>query len=351
MADDILFSVRGQVGRVVLNRPQAFNALDDPMTVAFHDRLMAWAGDAAVKAVVVTSSGERAFCAGGDIRQLWDARGRGAAAVAGYFWNEYRLDWAIHHFPKPYVTLVDGITLGGGTGVAVNGRHCVVTERASLAMPETGIGFFPDVGATHFLARAPGRLGLYLGLTGARVALGDAVHARLATAYVPKERLAALEAALAAADYGDDPARVADAVIAAHAADPGPAPLADRQGVIDATFGAPTMDGVLGRLRALGDDWAKETLATLAAKSPTSLKVVFRQLAAGAPADYESAARMEYRMACRFAAGHEFYEGIRAAVVDKDRNPRWDPPRLDGVTPADVDSYFAPPPGGDLRLD
>jgi enoyl-CoA hydratase len=348
MSDDIVFSVRGRVGHVLLNRPQAFNALDDDMTVAFHDRLRAWAVDPAVRAVVATSASDRAFCAGGDIRKLWDARAAGVPRLWRYFGNEYRLNAAVANFAKPYCALVDGLALGGGMGIAVNGSHCVVTERAGLAMPETGIGFFPDVGATVFLNRCPGRLGLYLGLTGARAGAADAVYAGLAGAFVPSDRLAALEAALFAPDYGGDAYAAMTAAITAHASHPGPSPLAARQAQIDAAFGAPSMAAILDRLRAMDDPWAAETLASLATKSPTSLAVVFRQLARGAGLDINAAIRMEYRMAARFAVGEEFYEGIRAALVDKDRNPRWNPPRLEDV--GDIEAYFAPPPEGELVL-
>lgn len=349
MSDDILFAVRGRVGHVLLNRPQAFNALDDDMTVAFHARLKAWAADPAVRAVVVTSASDRAFCAGGDIRKLWDAHAAGVPRLWRYFGNEYRLDAAVANFPKPYCALIDGLTLGGGMGIAVNGSHRVVTERASMAMPETGIGFFPDVGATHFLNRCPGRTGLYLGLTGARAAAADALHAGLATAFVPKDRLAALETALLGDAYDGDAHAAMTAAVASYAGDPGPSPLAARRAEIDDAFGAPSMAAVLDRLGAMGGVWAAETLATLRSKSPTSLAVVFRQLTEGAGLDVNAAIRLEYRIAARFAVGTEFFEGIRAAVVDKDRNPRWSPARLDDV--GDIDAYFAPPPDGDLVLD
>lgn len=344
--NDIIFEVERGRARVLLNRPKALNALSFEMAKRFDARLSEWAEDPAVRFVVIEGAGERAFCAGGDIRELYRSMNDPASTLAADFYRvEYRLNHRIHAFPKPYVALIDGVVMGGGVGVSVHGSHRVVGDKLLFAMPETGIGLFPDVGGSYFLPRLPGRLGFYLGLTGARIGAADALYCGIATHYVPSDRFAALRTAL---DEGG--AEGIDAAIARFAADPGPAPLAAHRAAIDRCFAAGTVEGVLDALRAEGTEWARETLAGLAKKSPTSLKVTLRQLQRGAGLDFAAAMRMEYRLSQHFCAGHDFREGIRAVVIDKDNAPRWRPDRLDAVSEADVESYFAPLPGGDLEL-
>lgn len=343
--NDIRFVERKGVGVVALDRPKALNALTEAMIVAFDDRLRAWRDDGTVRRVLLTATGERAFCAGGDVRSLHARRDAGPEAVARFFRHEYRLNARIRDFPKPVVALIDGIAMGGGLGISVNGRHRVVTEHVTMAMPETAIGFFPDVGATDFLGRLPGRTGLYLALTGARIGHADACHLGLATAFVPRERMAALVDALQ--DGDDDPA----ATIARFAFPPDPAPIAARRTAIDAAFGAPSLAEAIARLRARDDDWARETLALLAAASPTSLAVTWAQFAAPPDPDFRAVMRREFRMARRFCERPDFFEGVRAALVDKDRAPRWDPSGLDAVTAAEVATYFASPRDGELVFD
>ncbi|MFQ5984344.1 MAG: enoyl-CoA hydratase/isomerase family protein [Alphaproteobacteria bacterium] len=349
--EDILFKLSGAVGRVELNRPKALNALTLAMMRRFDAKLIAWAGDARVKAVVVTGAGERAFCAGGDIRALYEAMGRPDDPLPRDFYRqEYTLNHRIFHYPKPYIALVDGVVMGGGVGVSVHGSHRVVTERLIFAMPETGIGLFPDVGGSYFLFRCPGRIGMYLGLTGARLGPADALYCGLATHYVPRERLRPLATALAGADVGDDARQAVSTVIERFAADPGPAPLAQHRDAIDRCFAARSVEGIMEALQAEGSAWAKETRAMLETKSPTSLKVTFRQLTAGAGLDIAEALTIEFRLTQRFVAGHDFYEGVRAAVIDKDNAPAWKPARLGEVDEAEVDSYFAPLPQGELTF-
>ncbi|MBM3485865.1 MAG: enoyl-CoA hydratase/isomerase family protein [Alphaproteobacteria bacterium] len=342
---DIRFTVRNAVGHVTLDRAAALNALTEAMIIAFDDQLRRWQDDAGVRRVVVTSANARAFCAGGDVRSLHARRAEGADAVARFFRHEYRLNARIRSFAKPIVALVDGIAMGGGLGISVNGHHRVVTEHVTMAMPETAIGFFPDVGATDFLGRCPGRTGLYLALTGARIGPEDACHLGLATAFVPRARLAALADAL---DDGDgDPG----ATIALFALPSGPAPIALRRTAIDAAFGAPSLAAAIDRLGARDDDWARETRALLAAASPTSLAVTWAQFAAPPEPDFRAVMRREFRMARQFSARTDFVEGVRAALVDKDRTPRWDPATLDAVTASEVARYFASPPEGELAFD
>jgi enoyl-CoA hydratase len=241
--------------------------------------------------------------------------------------------------------------MGGGVGVSVHGSHRIVTERTLFAMPETGIGLFPDVGATYMLPRLPGALGLYLGLTGARLGAADCLYAGIGTGYVPAERLEALESALAETPLRADPAAAVEGVLARFQADPGPAPLTELRALIDACFGQPSLTAILAALEAETTGWGAAQLQELATKSPTSLAVTFRQLCNGATLGFDSAMQMEYRLVHRFMEGHDFREGVRALLVDKDRRPAWQPPHLNDVTDAMVDACFAPLPDGDLVID
>jgi len=257
----------------------------------------------------------------------------------------------LHHFTKPWIALLDGIAMGGGVGVSVHGSHRIVTERTLFAMPETGIGLFPDVGATYMLPRLPGALGLYLGLTGARLGAADCLYAGIGTAYVAAERLEALEAALAKTPLRENPFAAVDAVLSTFRGDPGPAPIVEARERVDACFGRESLSAVLAALHGEASGWGAAQAVELASKSPTSLAVTFRQLCTGATLDFDSAMRLEYRLVHRFMAGHDFREGVRALLIDKDRRPRWCPERLDDVSDAMVDDYFAPLPGGDLALE
>ena len=341
MPDLIEFAVRGTLGRVHLNAPATFNALTRQMCIAFREKLLEWADDPAVGAVAVSGAGDRAFCAGGDIRALYDSHKAGESTTNMFFWDEYRLDYAVHEFPKPYVALVDGIVMGGGVGISVHGSHRIMTERTTFAMPECGIGLFPDVGGTAFLPRAPGELGMYLALTGARMKAADAIHAGIGTHYTPSAKLDALLERLADADPAGN-AESVDAVVAAFAEDPGPVQIREHARTIDRCFAAPTVAGIVDALEAEDGYFAIETADTLRAKSPTSMLVTHRQLRGGAGLDFEAVMRREYRMACAFLDGHDFFEGVRAAVIDKDRNPRWNPARLQDVGEAEIARYFAP---------
>ena len=341
MSNLIEFSVTGALGRVHLNSPSTFNALTREMCIAFRAKLLEWADDSAIGAVLVSGESERAFCAGGDIRALYDSHRAGNDTTHMFFWDEYRLDYAVHRFPKPYVALVDGIVMGGGVGISVHGSHRVMTERTTFAMPECGIGLFPDVGGTDFLPRAPGELGMYLALTGARMKAADAIHAGIGTHYMPSAKLDALLECLSNADLTGGVESV-DAVVEAFAEDAGPVQIREHARVIDRCFSTPTVPEIIDALEAEDGYFAIETADTLRTKSPTSMLVTHRQLRGGAGLAFEEVMRREYRMACVFLAGHDFFEGIRAAVIDKDRKPRWEPARLEDVGEADVGRYFAP---------
>jgi enoyl-CoA hydratase len=350
--DDILFAHEDGLATVTLNRPQALNAFTLDMYRRFDPKLCAWADDPGVQAVLIRGAGERAFCAGGDVRAIYEA-GRGLSGdrslTSVFFREEYELIRRIHRYPKPYIAIIDGITMGGGAGVSVNGAYRVATERTMLAMPETGIGLFPDVGATQFLNLCPGRVGRYLGLTGARAGAADTLYCGFATHFVSRERLGELVAALAVSDKIEE-------TLARFATDPEPPPIAKLQPAIDRCFGGDTVEAILDALQREaaggGSDaaWAAETRAGLLTKSPTSLKLTLRQLITGCGFTIEDALALEYRLTQHVMAGHDFYEGVRAVLVDKDQKPRWEPATLAAVDERLVDSYFAPLGEAELRF-
>lgn len=335
-ADETIFAKDGVLGRILLNRPQALNALSPRQFTDLAERLGEWAADPTIAVVVIEGAGERAFSAGGDIRVVWDAHLRGDhRANVAIFRDEYRLDRLIHHYPKPYVSVLDGIVMGGGAGVSVNGRTRIATERTLFAMPETAIGFFPDVGATHFLSRLPGRLGLYLGLTGARLGPEDCLWAGIATHYVPSAEIPAMIAELA---RGGE----VDKVLTRFHRHPGESGLARIQDGIERCFGQATLVEIVEALAGEQSDWAQQASASLARHSPTALHVAFVQLTEGKGLGFDESIRREFRLACRFLLHPDFPEGIRAMVVDKDKAPRWLPAGLGQVDPDHVRSMFAP---------
>jgi enoyl-CoA hydratase len=323
-------AVSGGIGSVVLDRPHALNALDLHMVRRMSAALEAWREEPAVRAVVVTSSSPKAFCAGGDIRAVREAGVRGDPdAVRRYFTAEYTLDAAVASYPKPYVSLIDGYALGGGLGISVHGRFRVVTERASLAMPETAIGFFPDVGAGYFLPRLRGATGMYLGLTGTRISGAAAVECGLATHYVDSADLPALQRALAASG-GEGVPEVLDGF----SRTPPASELHGHHDAIDRCFSAPGPDEVLDRLAAEGTEWAEETLAALRGACPSSLWTTFQLLRRGAGSTLGQCLALDLRLALRVATTHDFTEGVRAVLVDKDRSPAWSPATLADLDPA-----------------
>ncbi|HJS88265.1 MAG TPA: enoyl-CoA hydratase/isomerase family protein [Acetobacteraceae bacterium] len=313
----------GRVGRIKLNRPKALNALDISMIRAITAALEEWREIPSVHAVVMEGEGERAFCAGGDIRAIRQSHLDGRTdEVEAFFSEEYALNLLIATYPKPYVALVDGICMGGGIGVSVHGTARVASEHALFAMPETAIGFFPDIGATYVLPRLPGALGTYLALTGARVQGADAVHAGLATHFVPRAGVAALSAALA---------RDGVAVLAVHAAPLPEFSLALHRAVIDHAFAADSVPEIVARLEADGGAFARETVKTLRTMSPSSLVWSLRLLRQGAERTLPACLDAELRATRTVTAGPEFLEGVRAMVVDKDRAPKWRPARIEDV--------------------
>jgi enoyl-CoA hydratase len=342
---DILIERRGTAGVVTLNRPAALNAVTHGMVARLAAALARWREDAAITRIVVTAAGERAFSAGGDLRGLYDLAAAGRQDEALAFWREeYILNATIKRYPKPYVALIDGIVMGGGVGLSIHGSHRVAGDRFRFAMPEVGIGFFPDVGATWFLPRLPGELGTWCALTGERIDAAGSVAAGLATHRIPSARFADLTDALCTGV-------AVDAVLASFAdlaaSTPLPEPLA-RRGTIDRLFAAGSVEDILTGLdaesRSGGPDarWAETTAATIRAKAPLSLKIALAQMRRGRTWSFEACMKAEMRIVSRVAYGRDFYEGIRAVIVDKDNRPRWQPATLDAVTAADVEAYFAP---------
>ena len=343
--DEVLFEQQGRAGVITLNRPKALNALTLPMVDAMTAQLKAWRDDQRIEMVVVKGAGDKAFCAGGDIRALYDSGQAGTPYVIDFYAREYRLNTMIKRYSKPYIALVNGIVMGGGVGVSVHGSVRVCGERTMFAMPETGIGLFPDVGGTYFLPRCPGEIGMYLALTGARLDVTDARYAGVATHVVPQAQHENLLDALC------NSAVPLERVLEQHAVFAHDKPkLEGLRPTIDRHFSGASVDAIISSLQAGNSLFEEQTLKTLQSKSPTSLKVAFRQVREGAKLSFEDCMRLEFRLTNRFMRGVDFYEGVRAVIIEKDNAPRWNPPALHQVSAADVDRYFAPLDGGDLEL-
>lgn len=331
---EVLFEQRGVAGIITLNRPKALNALTLGMVRLIHPQLTAWAQDEAISCVIIQGTGDRAFCAGGDIRALHDWGKAGDRQQIDLFAEEYRMNTAIKEFPKPFVALMDGINMGGGVGLSVHGSHRVATERLLFAMPETGIGLFPDVGGTYFLPRCPGEIGMYLGLTGSRIKAADAIYAGIADTFVPSD---ALDALLASLCEGVAP----DAAIGAVSQELEIAPLSAMRAEIDQHFALSSVDAVLKSLTASGSDWCLKMVSTIESKSPLSTRVTFEQIRTGADLEFRACMALEFRLTNRFMAAPNFYEGVRAVVIEKDQAPKWQPATLADVDDGQVKAYFA----------
>ena len=341
---ELLVERRGRALWLTLNRPQALNALNRSMAQAVHRALFDAAADGGPEIVVIEGAGDRAFCAGGDVALLGRQGREDRALWEGFFHDEYRMNQAIARLGVPYVALIDGITMGGGVGLSIHGPYRVATERTMFAMPETGIGLIPDVGGTHALAKLPGEIGTWLALTGARLKAADCMHAGIATHYVPSERLDVLRDLLATGD------ETVDEVLAALDAPAGEAPLASYRDAIDFHFSHDTVEDILASLER-GDGWAQEQAAIIRRMSPTSLKLSLLGLRMAEDGEIEDALVTEYRMVCALRHGHDFFEGIRAQLIDKDRNPKWNPASLEEVTEEEVARHLLAPDSGDLTFE
>jgi enoyl-CoA hydratase len=339
---DILFERKGVAGHVILNRPRALNAVSHAMVGALAQKLVEWESDPAVTRLIVTANGGRAFSAGGDLRALYDLgrAGRHAEALE-FFRAEYALNARIKYYRKPYVALIDGIVMGGGVGISVHGSHRVAGDRFGFAMPEVGIGFFPDIGATWFLPRLPGELGTYCALTGERLNAADGVAAGIATHRVASAQFAELVDAL-------ERAEPVDALLGAFAQPAGEGPILAQRTAVDRLFHRNCVEEVLAALDAAAADKSADAAFELAAaasirpKSPTSLKIALAQMRRGPALDFTACMRTEFRIVSRVMRGHDFYEGVRAVIIDKDQAPRWQPSALEAVTVAEVEHYFEP---------
>ncbi|MBR0936891.1 enoyl-CoA hydratase/isomerase family protein [Bradyrhizobium jicamae] len=338
---DLVARREGSAGIIRLNRPKAINAVTLEM---FHDidkALDGFEADPDVAVIVLEGAGERGLCAGGDIRALWESS-KVKGDLGKILWrDEYILNARIRKFPKPYVAFMDGIVMGGGVGLSAHGRHRVVTERTKLAMPEVGLGFFPDVGGTYLLSRSPGEIGTYFGLTGTTMNGPDAIHAKFADAVVPSAKLPELREALTRVALGTTSAEI-DRLIGGFATGETSGPVATMQATIDRWFAHDRMQDIIAALKADGSDAAQATLKTLAEKSPRGMVVTLKLLRlARRAATLEECLVREYRAALEVFASDDFREGVRAAVIDKDRNPKWSPAAIEDVTPEMLARYFA----------
>ena len=337
MTDQLLISTENGVGRIRLNRPKAIHALTPAMAEGITEALLGWARDDAVVAVMIDHAEGRGFCAGGDIALIANSAKADCVEAEHFFFVEYRMNHLLFTYAKPILVFMDGIVMGGGVGLALPARYRVATEQTTFAMPETGIGLFPDVGGGWFLPRLPGRTGAWLAATGARIKGPDATAIGLATHYIASEKLDAVKARILA-----DPSRLA--VILDESAGPVPASgWADYRADIDRLFASDRYEDIEAALRADGSPWAQEQLATLATKSPQTVKVALRQLVEGARfTDFAENLRNEYRIACHVIRRPDFAEGVRAVIFDKDNAPRWNPATPAEVTDDLIDSLFAP---------
>ncbi|MFA6302984.1 MAG: enoyl-CoA hydratase/isomerase family protein [Legionella sp.] len=337
MFDEVLFAKKDHLGLVTLNRPAALNALTLPMIQAMQQQLSEWEQDPSIHAVVLMAAPGKAFCAGGDIRMLYHAGNTHIPEKMQFFWHEYRLNHFIQKMSKPYISLIDGMVMGGGVGVSLHGSHPIASERLVFAMPETAIGFFPDIGASYLLNRCPGALGIYLALSGNRLGPQEAKTAGLVKQIVASERMPDLLETLSRADLSTNAHAQVDACIkefqsateAAHAA-----PL------IDTCFAQPSMEMIYEALNGVESDWGSSIKQLLEKKSPTSLKVTLEQLHRTKNLSLAQCLTIDYILAEQFMKGHDFYEGVRALLIDKDQSPQWVPARLELVSDVMVLGYF-----------
>lgn len=331
----------GDLGIITLNRPSVLNSLNHSMISVMHAQLKRWASAAHIKAVVIRAAEGRAFCAGGDIRLTYERHQAKDPAQFDFFRDEYQLNRFIFHYPKPYIALLDGITMGGGVGISIHGSHRVATDRLLFAMPETGIGFFPDVGGTYFLPRLPGRTGFYLGLTGVKINSDDCVALGIAQQKVASESLSSLLAALAEKSFSPDANDTVTQIINEFQVKKSESILIKEQSEIDACFSFNNMESIISALKQSTSSICQEAIPILAKKSPTSLKVSLKAMESGKHLDFDAVMQQEYRLTCHFLEGHDFPEGIRALIIDKDQSPHWKPATLVEVSETLVNSFFS----------
>lgn len=339
MTSDLLTSIDGPIGRIRLNRPKAIHALTTPMCVGVLEALEAWRSNDGVRAIIIDHAEGRGFCAGGDIRMLAESGAKDGAEAREFFHTEYRMNHRLFTYAKDIVAFMDGITMGGGVGLSQPCTYRVATENTKFAMPETGIGLFPDVGGGWYLSRLPGRIGQYLALTGHRLDGAETFALGLATHYLPADQVDEAKRRIAAA-----PTAIA-ATLDALSAEPGPAALLDKRAQIDRLFASDKLEDIYAALEADGGEFAAATLATLRTKSPQTMKVSLKLLLDGkSMPTFEDEMRQEYAVGARVVQRHDFLEGVRAVIVDKDNAPKWDPATPEGVSDHVIDQIFAPLP-------
>lgn len=336
---EVLVRVQKNVGRLTLNRPQALHALTQTMCETLIGALLDWRDDPEIYMVIIDHAGERGFCAGGDIRMLARSGAGDGVEARAFFHTEYQLNHLLFTYETPVVAVMDGVVMGGGVGISMPAHYRIATERTTFAMPETGIGLFPDVGGGWYLPRLPGKAGLWLALTGARIKGADCLRLGIATHFVEFGAVEGLKKAIVA-----DPRRIDD-ILKKYRADAGKAPLVSIEQDLNRLFVGDSVEQIFEFLEADSSDWGKAQLAVMKTKSPQTLKVAFRQLETGAAlTDFADNMAMEYRIGARVVQRHDFVEGVRAVIIDKDNAPRWDPATLEGVGDAMLDEIFAPLP-------
>ncbi|WP_263217155.1 enoyl-CoA hydratase/isomerase family protein [Pseudomonas atacamensis] len=343
--NDVLAEVRNHIGHLTLNRPAGLNAITLDMVRLLQQRLDAWASDADVHAVVLRGAGEKAFCAGGDIRSLYDSYKSGDTLHEDFFVEEYALDLTIHHYRKPVLALMDGFVLGGGMGLVQGADLRVVTEKSRLAMPEVAIGYFPDVGGSYFLPRIPGELGIYLGVSGVQIRAADALYCGLADWYLDSSKLALLDEKLDQMEWQDTPLKSLQNLLAKHAVQTLPdAPLQALRPAIDHFFALPDVPSMIEQLRAVtvadSHEWAVTTADLLETRSPLAMAVTLEMLRRGRHLSLENCFALELHLDRQWFASGDLIEGVRALLIDKDKSPRWNPPTVAELDAAQVASFF-----------
>jgi enoyl-CoA hydratase len=339
MTEDIIFTKEGQLGVMTLNRVSALNALTLPMILSLYQQLQLWQDDPAIQAVVIKAVPGIAFCAGGDVRSLYDNRNNPSQQML-FFRQEYCLNQLIYHYKKPYIALMDGITMGGGVGISLHGSHTVASENFVFSMPETGIGFFPDIGAGYLLSRCPNHVGMYLGLTGHRIREAEAKALGLIKYVMPSERFQMVLSQLRDKDLTMNPYAQVDECLQSLASPELHAPITEIAPLIDKCFDGDDIIAIMQNLTVLKDAWHSTTLAILKKKSPLSLKITCEQLNRAKKMSLDECLAMDYCIAEHFMKGDDFYEGVRALLIDKDKSPQWKPQDITAITPDNLRDYF-----------
>jgi len=345
----VLAEIKNGIGCLSLNRPQALNSLNLEMMRVLDQALSKWQDDNRVQAVIIDSTNQRFFCAGGDVRSFYYMKQENDwSTIDALFRTEYTLNYRIHSYNKPYISFLDGFGMGGGLGISLHGSHRIVTENSMLTMPETDIGFFTDVGGTRFLNRCPGQIGLYLALTSAQVKAADAIYIGWGTHFIPSKKLPDLKQQVL-----NLPNKTHDTItdlLNQSSESPGNAPITAMEQEINHLFSAQTFDGLMENLSQHKSEFSLSILNSFKRKSPTSLKIIFKQLSNGNDLQFSELMQREFRLSQRFTRDNDFAEGVRALLIDKDKNPQWQPPTLNEVTEDKIQEYFSPLDSNELDL-